>query len=120
MQATVSRVRDLGEAFHYASLAADRAGGGLRGFQAGVSTFVGGTSAIKGAASGLLGVMGGPWGLAFTGAATVLGAWMQKQCPPAGRRPVRIAGPPNRIVRDDHLDAERPKGLGLANSSHDG
>ncbi len=79
MQATVSRVRDLGEAFQYASLAADRAGGGLRGFQAGVSTFVGGTSAVKGAASGLLGVMGGPWGLAFTGAATVLGAWMQKQ-----------------------------------------
>lgn len=34
---------------------------------------------MRGAASGLISVLGGPWGLAFAGAVTLLGAWLGKQ-----------------------------------------
>lgn len=34
---------------------------------------------LRGAAGGVIGLLGGPWGVAFTGAVTVLGAWLNKQ-----------------------------------------
>lgn len=36
-------------------------------------------SGLRGAAGGLVGLLGGPWGVAFTGAVTVLGAYISKQ-----------------------------------------
>jgi len=73
--ATTARghLQSFGEALHYSGQAAERAGGGLRGFGVGVSTFVGGAGALRSAASGLLGVLGGPWGVAFMAAAAVVG-----------------------------------------------
>lgn len=47
-------------------------GGAARGAAAG------GMSALKMSASGLMGVLGGPWGIAITGATTVLGILAQK------------------------------------------
>lgn len=61
----------------YAGDAAAAAGGGFRGMASAIGT--GAATGLRGAASGLLGVLGGPWGLAFTGATAVVGLWMQEQ-----------------------------------------
>lgn len=74
-----STLQSFGEAMTYAGLASQRAGGGLSGFAAGARTFTGSAGLIKGAASGLLGIMGGPWGLAFTGAVAVVGHLASEQ-----------------------------------------
>ncbi len=74
-----STLQSFGEAMTYAGLASERAGGGLTGFAAGARTFTGSAGLIKGAASGLLGIMGGPWGLAFTGAVAVVGHLASEQ-----------------------------------------
>lgn len=36
-------------------------------------------SGVRGAVGGLLGVLGGPWGLAFTGATAIFAGWLQQQ-----------------------------------------
>lgn len=61
----------------YAGDAAAAAGGGFRGMASAIGSTAG--AGLRGAASGLLGVMGGPWGLAFTGATAALSVWLDKQ-----------------------------------------
>lgn len=84
--ATVSGVRNLTEALNYAQQASARAGGGFAGLAAGVGTFTrgmgpagGAMGLLKSSASGLLGLLGGPWGLALTGATLAVTSWMQAQ-----------------------------------------
>lgn len=74
------------EALRYAGDAAARAGGGFSGAAEGVRTFTGvakpGAAAMSGlrsAGKGLLGVLGGPWGIAFMGAAVIVGDFIGKQ-----------------------------------------
>lgn len=72
------------EAIDYAGQAARRAGGGFGGAVVGLQTFTGQASLAAGAARGLsaagkgmLALVGGPWGLAFIGAAAIVGKFMQ-------------------------------------------
>ena len=74
------------EALRYAGDAAAKAGGGFSGAAEGVRTFTGvakpGAAAmdgLRGAGKGLLGILGGPWGIAFMGAAVFVGKFISDQ-----------------------------------------
>ena len=69
----------LSESFGYARQAAERAGGGVKGFTVGIRTMVGAAGVGKAALAGLLGVVGGPLGVAFIAATAGLTGWIQAQ-----------------------------------------
>lgn len=82
----VGQFRSLATAVSMAGMASQVAGGGFTGAAAGLRALtgqasVGGAamSGLKAAGSGLLGVLGGPWGIAFAGAAAAVGFFMQRQ-----------------------------------------
>lgn len=84
--ASVSGLRSMTEALNYARMAAERAGGGFKGAAVGLQTFTrgmgpagGATGMLKSAAGGLMGVLGGPWGIALSGATLAVTAYMQAQ-----------------------------------------
>lgn len=87
MAGTVSTtMRAAGEALDYAKISAEKAGGGFAGAKAGLHTFTGQASLTKGALDGLktagrnvMGLFGGPWGIAFMGAAALLGDFISEQ-----------------------------------------
>ncbi|HEY9495917.1 MAG TPA: hypothetical protein VIR15_13760 [Intrasporangium sp.] len=68
------------ESFGYAAQAAERAGGGLKGFNAGLRTITGasgGLSLFKSGLSGITALLGGPWGIALMTATYLVGQWAQ-------------------------------------------
>lgn len=73
-------LRSVGDAFRYASDAGAGFGGKMRvagdviGYGAGAAG-----RGLIGGGKALLGLLGGPWGLAFAGATTAVGMWMDSQ-----------------------------------------
>lgn len=75
---------NVGKSYDGLGPAFSTAGGHVQGFRSNVTnltTSLGKTAmtGLRGAASGLLGVMGGPWGLALTGATIAVSLWAKEQ-----------------------------------------
>lgn len=78
--------RPMGESLRLAGMYARDAGGGFAGLRAGLSAMSGGLNAgqtaaagLKSVGGGLMGMLGGPWGIALTGATIAVTAFMQAQ-----------------------------------------
>ncbi|HEY1174789.1 MAG TPA: hypothetical protein VGF17_01425, partial [Phytomonospora sp.] len=80
------KVRPMADHIRLAGLYAKDAGSGFAGLKAGLSAMSGGLTAgqtaakgLRAAGSGLMGLLGGPWGIALTGATALVGAYAQAQ-----------------------------------------
>lgn len=76
--------KNVGKSYDGLGPAFSTAGGHVSGFRSNVTNLtasMGKTAmtGLRGAASGLLGVMGGPWGLALTGATIAVSLWAKEQ-----------------------------------------